>query len=88
MSEKCEDLLQEVISDCNFPEESLRTLHESANEVLNIYSADAVFAAQSAHRFIFEPIGDAIGNSLFGAEWESKLTHNELALTLVKTLVR
>jgi len=87
MSEKCEDLLQEVISDCNFPEESLRTLQESANEVLNIYSADAVFAAQSAHRYIFEPIGEAIGNSLFAPDWENKLTHNELALTLVKTLV-
>jgi hypothetical protein len=34
----------------------------------------------------FEPIEEEIGTALFDVEWEESLTHNELALTLVRTL--
>lgn len=86
MSELCEESLAELLHECKFDDEVRETLEASANEVLAIYSADAVYAAQSTHAFIFEPIADAISNELFGVEWEKNLTHNELALTLVRTI--
>lgn len=86
MSELCEEALAELQSECKFDEDVRETLEASANEVLAVYSADAVYAAQSTHEFIFEPIVDAIAGELFGVEWEQNLTHNELALTLVRTI--
>jgi len=66
----------------------VRMLEQSCGALVSIYSGDAVFAAQKAHSFIFEPIWKAISEDLFGPKWEVELTHNELAMTLTRTLVR
>lgn len=86
MSEKCEDVMSELLQNCDFGEDSISTLEASSSELLALYSNDAVYAAQSVHIYIFEPIRDAIAEELFGSEWEENLSHNELALTLVRTL--
>lgn len=66
--------------------ESHDILGAQSNELLTLYSSDAVYAAQRVHVYIFEPIEEEIGAALFNTEWEESLTHNELALTLVRTL--
>lgn len=86
MSEQCEEVMSELLRECEFDEEDILTLEASSSELLSLYSNDAVYAAQSVHIYIFEPIRDAIADELFGGEWEESLTHNELALTLVRTL--
>lgn len=86
MSEQCEEILADLESASTLSKESLDTLAAQSNELLALYSSDAVFAAQRVHVYIFEPIEEEIGSALFDAEWEQSLTHNELALTLVRTL--
>lgn len=86
MSEHCEEVLQEMIAECNLTPEASEALDEQSAILLGLYSSDAVFAAQKVHIYIFEPIEEAIVEELFGPEWLAELTHNELALTLVRTL--
>lgn len=86
MSEKCEEIVDEVKDECNLSPEATETLDEQTAALLGLYSSDAVYAAQSTHIYIFEPIEEAIADDLFGQEWLDELTHNELALTLVRTL--
>lgn len=86
MSEQCEDILADLESRASLSKESLDTLAAQSNELLALYSSDAVYAAQRVYIYIFEPIEEQIGKALFSAEWEESLTHNELALTLVRTL--
>ena len=87
MSEQCEDLLQDLVDQSDFSEKSLATLDESCNALVSLFSGDAVYAAQMAHTYIFEPIWEAIADDLFTVKWETELTHNELALKLTRTLV-
>ena len=87
MSEKVEDVVQELIDHSELPETSVQMLEDSCGALVSLYSGDAVYAAQRAHCFIFEPIEEAIGRDLFGRKWEVELTHNELAMTLTRTLV-
>jgi hypothetical protein len=61
-------------------------LEEQSGALLGLYSSDAVFAAQKIHLYVFEPIEEAISEELFGTEWLDELTHNDLALTLVRTI--
>ena len=86
MSENCEEILAEMVSECNLTEEASNQLDEQSGVLLGLYSGDAVFAAQKVHIYIFEPIDESIAEELFGDEWLNELTTNELALTLVKTL--
>lgn len=86
MTELCEETVAEMFSECQFDEDIRNSLDASANDLLGLYSADSVYAAQSTHVYIFEPIHAAIAGELFGPEWEQNLTHNELALTLVRTI--
>lgn len=86
MSEKCEEIIEEIKEESNLPKAAIDTLEEQSFTILALYSADAVYAAQKTHVYCFEPIEDAISTELFGLEWEKNLTHNELALTLVRTL--
>jgi hypothetical protein len=88
MSEEVEDVVQDLIDHSELPESSIQMLEDSCGALVSLYSGDAVFAAQRAHCFIFEPIEEAIGKDLFGPKWENELTHNELAMTLTRTLVR
>ena len=86
MSDQCEEILADLESASTLSKESLDTLAAQSNELLTLYSSDAVYAAQRVYVYVFEPIEEEIGAALFDAEWEESLTHNELALTLVRTL--
>jgi hypothetical protein len=87
MSERVEDMVQDIIDNSELPEDSVGALEEGCGALVQLYSGDAVFAAQKAHCFIFEPIWETISADLFGPKWEVELTHNELAMTLIRTLV-
>jgi Exocyst complex component Sec6 len=86
MSEQCEEMIAELMAECNLTQEASDQLEEQSSVLLGLYSGDAVFAAQKVHVYIFEPIEEAISVELFSEEWLNELTGNELALTLVKTL--
>ena len=86
MSEKCEEIVTEIQDECNLSPEASETLEEQAAALLGLYSGDAVYAAQKTHLYIFEPIEEAIAEDLFSAEWLEHMTHNEAALTVVRTL--
>ena len=86
MSDNCEEILADLIAECNLTEEAQNQLDEQSGVLLGLYSGDAVFAAQKVHIYIFEPIEESISDELFGEEWLTELTNNELVLTLVKTL--
>jgi hypothetical protein len=86
MSDSCEDILAELRDATNLSDQSINDLYEQSNSLLQLYSTDAVFAAQRVHFYVFEPIEEEVGEALFGDEWEDTLTHNELALTVVRTL--
>lgn len=86
MSDKCEEIVAEIQGECTLSESATVTLEEQAAAILGLYSSDAVYAAKKTHVYCFEPIEGAISNELFGPEWETELTNNELALTLVRTL--
>jgi hypothetical protein len=86
MSEKCEEIVTEIQDECNLSPEANETLEEQSAALLGLYSGDAVYAAQKTHIYCFEPIEEAIAADLFGADWQDNLTHNELALTVVRTL--
>ena len=86
MSEKCEEILSEMVAECNLSATAAEALEEQSAILLGLYSSDAVYAAQKVHLYIFEPIEEAIGEEMFGDEWLDNCTNNDLALTLVRTL--
>ena len=53
---------------------------------MSLYSRDAVFAARKIHAYIITNIEEAILDTIFGTEWLHKLTHNDLALAVVRTV--
>jgi hypothetical protein len=86
MSDNCEEILTNLIEETNLSEAATEILEEQSGALLGLYSSDAVFASQKIHLYIFEPIEEAISEELFGKEWLDELTHNDLALTLVRTI--
>jgi hypothetical protein len=86
MSDKCEEIVTEIQDECNLSPASAESLEEQAAALLNLYSGDAVYAAQKTHLYCFDPIEEALKEELFSEEWLDHLTHNESALTLVRTL--
>lgn len=86
MSDKCEEILSEMVAECNLSPEASENLDEQSAVLLGLYNSDAVFAAQKVHLYIFEPIEEAISEEIFSESWLNELTNNELALTLVRTL--
>jgi hypothetical protein len=86
MSDKCEEIISEIQEESDLSATAAETLEEQTAAILGLYSSDAVYAAKKTHVYCFEPIEEAIANELFGEEWAAELTHNELALTLVRTL--
>ena len=86
MSEKCEEIIEDIVAEANLSRDAEETLQEQAAMLLGLYSSDAVYAAQKNYVYIFEPIEDAISEELFGPEWLDEYTGNDLAVTLVRTL--
>lgn len=86
MSEKCEEIVDEIKDECNLSPVAQETLEEQSAALLGLYFSDGVYAAQKTHLYCFEPIEEAVASELFNEEWQEHLTQNELALTLVRTL--
>jgi len=86
MSEKAEDLMEEIKKQCIGHADVESTLDDSLSALLDLYGTDAVYAAQSCHTFVFKSIEDSIGDRLFDREWEENLTQNQHAVTIVKTM--
>jgi len=86
MSETCDSVVSEIRNETKLSPEILEQLEEQSAALIGLYSADAVYAGQKAHVYIFEPIQEAISADLFGTDWLDDLTHNQLAWTLVRTL--
>mmetsp|Transcript_11100 Transcript_11100/g.20334 ORF Transcript_11100/g.20334 Transcript_11100/m.20334 type:complete len:1470 (-) Transcript_11100:58-4467(-) len=86
MSEKCEDMILELMSQCEFSEDMIATLEASSNELMGVYSSDAVYSSRSVHIFVFDPIEEEIGIQLFEEDWEVTMVDNDLAISLVRTL--
>ena len=86
MAERCEEVLAELLSECNLSTTATLVLEELLASLVGLYSNDALFAVQIIHVYIFAPIEKAISHELFDSEWLNICTHNELALTIVRTL--
>lgn len=86
MSEKCEEIVEEIKGECELSSSAAFTLEEQANHLLGLYSGDAMYAAMKTCVYVFEPIEAEIFKDLFKAEWEDEMTQNDLALTLIRTL--
>eukprot|EP00986_Skeletonema_menzelii_P002490 scaffold672_cov124-Skeletonema_menzelii.AAC.2 len=86
MSEKCEDMVAELMEQCEFSQDMIATLEASSNELMGVYSSDAVYSARSVHIYVFDPIDEEIGVRLFEESWEVEMVDNDLALSLVRTL--
>jgi hypothetical protein len=86
MSERCDSLVSEIRNETRLSPHVLESMEEQSAALIGLYSADAVYAGQKTHVFIFEPIEEAIAADLFGTDWLDDLTHNQLAWTLVRTL--
>lgn len=86
MIEQCERVVAEVQEESNLSLPSKEVLEEQSAALITLYNIDAIYAAQKTHIYCFEPIADAIGEQLFEQAWLDDFTHNELALTLVRTL--
>jgi hypothetical protein len=64
------------------PDSSLRPLKDM-NDLLSLYTSDAVFAAQSAHIYVFESIAESnFADDFFSSLWEND-TQNYTAQSLV-----
>jgi len=62
---------------------SRRSFKTKVSELCTLYYKDGVYAAQMTHVSIFESVHDAIGELLFGLQWEDDLLENELAMIQV-----
>mmetsp|Transcript_7265 Transcript_7265/g.15808 ORF Transcript_7265/g.15808 Transcript_7265/m.15808 type:complete len:1110 (-) Transcript_7265:70-3399(-) len=86
MSEKCEDMISELMSQCEFSEDMTFTVEATSDELMGVYSSDAVYSARSVHIYVFDPIEEEIGIRLFEEDWEETMVDNDLAISLVRTL--
>jgi hypothetical protein len=86
MGETCDEIVSEIRAETKLSPQVMESLEEQSAALIGLYSADAVYAGQKTHVYIFEPIEEAIAADLFGNDWLDELTHNQLAWTLVRTL--
>ena len=86
LGENCEEVMSDILSNVKLEEKSQEMLDNCLSEVLSLYSLDAMYSAQCCHLYVFEPIVEAIASNLFSFEWETRMTSNQYAVTLVKTV--
>ena len=87
MSQRVEDLQNDVLSEAKLSQALRGVLQEACDELVNTYVTDSICAVSMASKWVMEPIEDNLSQQLFRREWEEVLTHNELALALTRTLV-
>lgn len=86
MSQRVEDLQNDVLSTTKLSKALVGVLQEACDELVNTYVTASIYAVSMASRWVMEPIEGELSQQLFRREWEQILTHNELALTLTTTL--
>jgi hypothetical protein len=65
---------------------STALLRREAVELISLFGSDAVYAAQRASTFVMRAIQQStIPKELFSREWEDKMVHNEVAVSMVRT---
>jgi Exocyst complex component Sec6 len=86
MSEKCEEIVDEIKLECNLSSKASEILEEQSAALLGVYSGDAVFAAKKTQTYCLSVIEDEVADELFSLEWEEELTQNETAHAIVSIL--
>jgi len=86
MSERIEDMITKFKEEGGISQLSESLIDEACRELVSLYSSHAVYAAQSVHIYVFEPMHESIADELFSAEWENDLTHNQLSVGIVRTI--
>lgn len=81
MSEKCEEVIEEIRIECQLSSQAQETLYNQAAALLGLYNTDAVYAAQKISYFIFKDIYESedITPVLFTVEWLDEMQDNEVA---------
>jgi hypothetical protein len=86
MSDKCEEMIDEIKTECNLSSKATEILDEQSAALLGIYSSDAVFAAKKTQSFCYHVVVEEVAEDFFTLEWEEELNSNELAHAIVHTL--
>lgn len=62
-------------------------LRREAADLISLYGSDAVYAAQRVATFVMKAVETTtnIPQELFSRDWEDKLVHNEVAVSMVRT---
>mmetsp|Transcript_12710 Transcript_12710/g.18040 ORF Transcript_12710/g.18040 Transcript_12710/m.18040 type:complete len:658 (-) Transcript_12710:146-2119(-) len=62
-------------------------LNRNFSDLVTLFEKDAVFAVEQLQLFVYRTINQSdIPQNLFSREWEEKFVHNQIALSLVKTI--
>mmetsp|Transcript_13619 Transcript_13619/g.15133 ORF Transcript_13619/g.15133 Transcript_13619/m.15133 type:complete len:582 (-) Transcript_13619:410-2155(-) len=87
MTDECDLVVEELLEHTELSAESQQNVQDIANELLRQYTNDAVYAAQSVHKCIFEPIDDELKDTLFTEEWEGYAGgERQHAMIIVRTI--
>mmetsp|Transcript_34396 Transcript_34396/g.74623 ORF Transcript_34396/g.74623 Transcript_34396/m.74623 type:complete len:543 (-) Transcript_34396:669-2297(-) len=89
MTETADEVVTRVLNKYQLRENRRKAksmLRKKSQDLISLYSSDAVYSAQMTHLYVFEPICDRIEQDLFGEKWESSFTQNEVALSIVRTI--
>mmetsp|Transcript_14069 Transcript_14069/g.21029 ORF Transcript_14069/g.21029 Transcript_14069/m.21029 type:complete len:610 (+) Transcript_14069:265-2094(+) len=85
ISEKLEELFRELIQLGDMSGNAINMLEGCRGDLVSTFCNDAVYSAEKAHSYIFQPIRKSLSEKIFDHAWLN-LTHNELALSLTRTL--
>lgn len=94
MLEKLEEMIEELgryfpqlnWKDGKRQDSTTAAVRREAADLASIYSSDAVNASQRAVNYIMINIQNShISSDLFSRDWEDVMTHNEVAVSIVKT---
>mmetsp|Transcript_24402 Transcript_24402/g.37107 ORF Transcript_24402/g.37107 Transcript_24402/m.37107 type:complete len:120 (+) Transcript_24402:310-669(+) len=73
MTEECDTIVEELLEHTELSADQIQTVQEVANELLRQFTNDAVYAAQSVHVYIMDPIDEELKDKLFVTEeWAKK----------------
>ena len=86
MSDKCEEMIEEIKSECNLTSKAAEALEEQSAALLGLYSSDAVFASKKTQVYCMQVIEEEVFEDLFSTEWLEELDDNEIAHSIVRLL--
>ena len=88
MSEKCEDVVNDIRTECVLSPQASEFLELQAGRLLGLYCSDAVYAAQKISYFVFNDIYESedITPILFSVEWLDEMPDNDVAVQIRTTM--